>query len=198
MRRLWPPSDSWTAGAGFDMGVDFCVWLLGWDGLRVPPFDQHPDGNGELRALGVNARSWSNWFHTMAQASPFEPAPYTLYPTGQLFSERHMHPGMEPLRRRLHDLWEAYGPVSNQRRTIEPSPSIPSWKQYHRPNLYQLLRPYHRRIPAPFVVRLVRYVTTVDVLIPPSHVVLGFDDLPKPDAYVESIVLAADALVRGV
>lgn len=199
MRRLWPPSsDSWTVGVGFDMDLDFCVWLLERDGLRVPPFDQHPDGTGELRALGMNAENWSAWFHAVALAPDFEPAPFNLFPSGHLFPDHHPRHAIEPLRRRLHDLRETYGPVSNQRRTIEPNLRIPNWVQYHRPNLYQVLRPYHQQIPAPFIVRIVRYVTRVDALIRPSHVVLGFDDLPKPDAYVDSIVLAADALVRGV
>jgi hypothetical protein len=28
----------------------------------VPPFDQHPDGDGSLRALGLTAEDWQSWF----------------------------------------------------------------------------------------------------------------------------------------
>jgi hypothetical protein len=47
---------------GGDPAVDFCLWVLQRDGLRVPPFDQHPDGDGSLRALGLTADDWQTWF----------------------------------------------------------------------------------------------------------------------------------------
>lgn len=48
---------------GFESIPDFCVWVLERDGLQVPPFDQHPDGNGELRDLGMTGEQWQAWFH---------------------------------------------------------------------------------------------------------------------------------------
>lgn len=41
--------------------VDFCVWVLEIDGLKVAPFDQHPDGDGSLRAAGLTAHDWQSW-----------------------------------------------------------------------------------------------------------------------------------------
>lgn len=41
--------------------IDFCVWVLEQDGLRVSPFDQHPDGDGSLRARGMTAETWLDW-----------------------------------------------------------------------------------------------------------------------------------------
>jgi hypothetical protein len=29
--------------------------------LRIPPFDQHSDGDGSLRAAGLTAASWQAW-----------------------------------------------------------------------------------------------------------------------------------------
>ncbi|MEM8544663.1 MAG: hypothetical protein AAGF66_11825 [Cyanobacteria bacterium P01_H01_bin.119] len=44
-----------------DPMVDFCVWVLESDGLKVAPFDQHPDGDGSLRAVGLTAHDWQSW-----------------------------------------------------------------------------------------------------------------------------------------
>lgn len=41
--------------------IDFCVWVLEQDGLRVPPFDKHPDGDGSLQARGMTAENWLDW-----------------------------------------------------------------------------------------------------------------------------------------
>lgn len=53
--------DSWTVGTGHDPAADFCVWVLERDGLRAPPFDRHPGGDGRLRAAGMDADSWRAW-----------------------------------------------------------------------------------------------------------------------------------------
>lgn len=45
----------------FSHFADFCVWVLEIDGLQVPPFCQHPDGNGALQARGLNANNWKSW-----------------------------------------------------------------------------------------------------------------------------------------
>lgn len=51
----------WGFHIGFNIMVDFCVWVLEIDGLHVPPFDRHPDGNGTLRARGMDASAWQEW-----------------------------------------------------------------------------------------------------------------------------------------
>jgi hypothetical protein len=54
--------NSWHYRQGSDPTVDFCLWVLQVDGLYVPPFDQHPGGDGSLRALGLTADDWQTWF----------------------------------------------------------------------------------------------------------------------------------------
>lgn len=54
--------NSWHYHQGSDPTVDFCLWVLQVDGLHVPPFDQHPDGDGSLRALGLTEDTWQTWF----------------------------------------------------------------------------------------------------------------------------------------
>jgi hypothetical protein len=50
---------SWTEDA--EPTVAFCVDALVHDGLRVPPFDQHPDGDGALREAGLDVPMWREW-----------------------------------------------------------------------------------------------------------------------------------------
>jgi RNA polymerase sigma factor (sigma-70 family) len=52
-------SDEWRSyRSGVDRQANFAVWILMQDGLRVPPFDRHPDGDGTLRALGIDEERW--------------------------------------------------------------------------------------------------------------------------------------------
>jgi hypothetical protein len=54
--------DSWTFSTATNRDVEFCVWTLLRDGLQVPPFDRHPDGDGGLRGAGLTAAAWWTWF----------------------------------------------------------------------------------------------------------------------------------------
>lgn len=91
--RLLHSRNSWHYRQGSDPTVDFCLWVLQVDGLHVPPFDQHPEGDGSLRALGLTALDWETWFlrvldpqsaHAMWRTSgsctwqPISPAPGNL------------------------------------------------------------------------------------------------------------------------
>jgi hypothetical protein len=62
--------DSWTFGTSTDLTIDFCVWVLQVDGLRVAPFDRHPDGDGRLRDIGLNETDWRVWFAEMVRKRP--------------------------------------------------------------------------------------------------------------------------------
>lgn len=54
--------DIFGVHCGFNQKVDFCVWILEQDGLKVPPFIHHPDGNGRFRELGLSTTDWLGWF----------------------------------------------------------------------------------------------------------------------------------------
>lgn len=51
----------WFFHTETDRNVDFCIWVLEVDGLRVPPFEYHAEGNGSLRAAGLDEESWQEW-----------------------------------------------------------------------------------------------------------------------------------------
>lgn len=39
---------SFSIETGFDYVMNFCVWVLEVNGLHVPPFTVHPDGDRSL------------------------------------------------------------------------------------------------------------------------------------------------------
>lgn len=53
---------------GDSLILDFCVWTLLLDGLRVYPFSSHQEGNKELRKLGLNSQNWKAWFQNVAKS----------------------------------------------------------------------------------------------------------------------------------
>lgn len=51
---------------GTNDAIDFCIWVLEQDGLQVPPFDQHPEGDRALRSLLLSATDWQQWVTKVA------------------------------------------------------------------------------------------------------------------------------------
>lgn len=127
--------NSWSFSHGFNMMVDFCIWVLEVDGLQVPPFDQHPEGDGSLRAVGPDALQWQSWLirvvnlqyeqrqvHMKRVAEdPFNTQKRDT--TALFIPEVHNPPaawtGSAAIGQRLAELWEQYGPVSHERRKWE-------------------------------------------------------------------------------
>lgn len=54
-------SERYQLNHGFSKRVDFCIWVLEIDGLQIPPFNFHSDGNGLLRSQGMDGESWQSW-----------------------------------------------------------------------------------------------------------------------------------------
>lgn len=54
-------SDRWYWSGDAFPPASFCVRALVHDGLAVPPFDLHGDGDGRLREFGLNADMWREW-----------------------------------------------------------------------------------------------------------------------------------------
>ncbi len=55
------PDPIFCVNYGVGSPIDFCIWVLEQDGLRVPPFDQHPAGDGSLQANGLTPEEWRSW-----------------------------------------------------------------------------------------------------------------------------------------
>lgn len=183
MRRRWGSRDSWTIVLGDDRSVDFAVWVLEVDGLRVRPFATHGEGTGELRALGLDADAWRAWVAALT-------APTRRAPTGNPVD---LWRGDSSVSQRLHDLWQAYGLISNDRAVEHPIMERPYVKMTS--HLWRDLKPWHRHIPPPLTVTYVHYAAAVEYLLPPATAILGFPStLPEPQALRDQIVGVAGHL----
>lgn len=60
-KHLLGSADSWSWSADAFPPVSFCVRALVLDGMTVPPFDRHVEGNGRLREIGLDTETWLSW-----------------------------------------------------------------------------------------------------------------------------------------
>src|SRR5690242_7353003 len=68
-------NNTWSYSLGVDSKIDFCIWALQQDGLHIPPFEYHPDGDGSLRAAGLNSTGWLQWLYAIVdQCNQFDAA----------------------------------------------------------------------------------------------------------------------------
>jgi hypothetical protein len=198
----------WYLSLDTSEAIDFCFRVLQEDGLPVPPFDQHPDGDGSLRAAGMTAESWQAWLtdvlqlqrgyeRTMQQWAREQPVPS--------LDERIWQPalawsGNPAVRQRLQEWWEQYqqanrGLNKEIRNTLQ--------MRHHtgqRPvNLWAALRPYHRRIP-PLKVYYIHYPGGVDLVVPPDTVLLsdsGLDGAAERASLLRAAAVLADGGERS-
>ena len=85
------PEVPWRIDQGFNDFVDFCIWVLEIDGLRVPPFDQHPEGNKILQDIGLNADSWRQWLATVVALQDSILMHYEFFPDQSSWVEEELN-----------------------------------------------------------------------------------------------------------
>lgn len=56
-------ASSWSYDLSDNQKINFCVWVLKWDGLHIPPFEAHSEGTKILQQAGLTAQSWFEWFN---------------------------------------------------------------------------------------------------------------------------------------
>ena len=66
----------WYCDRNFNIHVNFCIWVLLVDGLLVPPFISHLDGNRCLQKRGLNPRSWQYWLETVVATQDYRLSKY--------------------------------------------------------------------------------------------------------------------------
>lgn len=124
--RLLYSHDDWSFAGGFrEPSLDFCLWVLQVDGLRVPPFDQHPDGDGSLRAIGLTASDWQVWFLRVIDPEQRE---RDIKQLQQQAFAAYLKLSGEPDLEHLQQRFQA------EQRTISNDPRLPSppeWHFYH-------------------------------------------------------------------
>ncbi|HTK07094.1 MAG TPA: hypothetical protein VL485_07995 [Ktedonobacteraceae bacterium] len=201
--------NSWYYSISFDIMIDFCIWALQVDGLHVPPFDKHPNGNNSLRDAGLSSADWQAWLlRVLHQQSEFKQT-LQLQASVDLLKDLilqrspapHYPPsvwnGRNTIRERLLELWEQYGPISNQRKRQEPAFArrLRKEEQKSGKRLYDELRPYYKRIP-PLSIYLVAYEQPLDCLVLPSTLLMTQQEgQPEPEEFRERVLAAAEELV---
>ncbi len=202
--------NTWTYSQGFNMSVDFCIWVLEVDGLQVTPFDQHLDGDGSLRAVGLDALSWQLWLIRVvnlqyeqqqlgtqrALKDPFNTQKANL---ASFFIPEAMNPsaawtGDAAIGHRLVELWKQYGPISNERSKWETKQSRRWQKEEARGGkiLYDELQPYYSRIPT-MIIHFVNYAQPINYLISPVSVIMTATEYQPDAAEFREYVLDAAA-----
>lgn len=166
---------------------------------------------GSLRSAGLDAGSWQTWLvrvvnlqyeqqqrHSQrAQKDPFHANTQEDW-NALLIPEAHNPPacwqGNAAVGKRLAELWEEYGPISNDRKRWEIRLSR-MWRKAETSGskrLYDELKPYSKRIPT-LVIHLVDYAQPLDYLIPPVSIVMSANANQPDAAEFRERVLAAAA-----
>jgi len=176
----------------FNQMIDFCVWTLECDGLQVPPFNRHLDGDHALRDAGITAANWSTWFsHVVAlQQEPVPPLEMLEVTTPRINAAAAWE-AEAAVAERLNALWASYGSAANERRgTIE----MILLHARVADRLWNQLRPYHTSLDTLYV-HLVRYtVATNRIMLPHSviHTVPG--PSIDPDLFCAAVMEEAHRL----
>jgi hypothetical protein len=115
--------EAFTWGEDAFPPIDFAVQALVRDGMPVPPFDAHDDGDGTLRAGGLTPEAWRAWVSALVDlnTSMGELAaliggdlPAETLARGRALGEQMMEPWSlieateEVVRSRLHQMWDDY------------------------------------------------------------------------------------------
>jgi len=83
-------------------GLDFAVWTLLHDGLRIPPFDRHFPASDDAAAGGVTPDGWRAWVVDLAEWAEG-------HPNVQPHAEDIITPALDPgARDRFSALWAEY------------------------------------------------------------------------------------------
>ncbi len=206
-------ADRWHWSADVFPPLDFCVRALRRDGLAVLPFDQHPDGDRDLRDCGLDGEAWRAWVGaiisararvdelsraSLARGWPPSDQPALVEAGEVLRRPSVVCPGSPELRARLDEWWADYEPEGNrwkramtleQRRAHIP-PDAQRW-------LWQALLPLHDQLETVSVF-LVDYVQPVMMTVPPFGCLIATDPSDRDGwGYARLVLQAAERLARA-
>ncbi len=209
---------SWSYGCETSMAVDFCLWALEMDGLRVAPFDQHADGDAALRHAGLTAQAWQAWFEAVVAfqgsasrlervdpplgsgaGDPAGATPPVAWPDALVCISKsaELWAGAPAVGALLAQWWERYVALANGRRARASAFLGAFAHREGRRALWQDLAPYRARLPS-LKAYLVAYPARVLHPIPPASfvVALGAEE-PSFEEFHASILRAAEVLAAS-
>ena len=208
----WPldvlvgPSDGWHWSWDAFPPVWFCVRALVLDGLTVPPFDRHTDGDGSLRRLGLAPETWRAWVvsvlsqhaamgayaQTLGTAETRGPvlelaraAEEVLRAPGSLCAGSNM------LRARLNELFADYALAGEEwKQLMSDVPRLVGSGRQQRA-LWKALLPFHDKLET-LTVFMVEYAEPAVMPLPPTSCLIAPDT--DPSGFTRQIIQAAKAL----
>lgn len=196
-------ADRWSFGYSFSMQVDFCIWVLESDGLHVSPFDLHPDGDGKLRAQGLDAVSWRSWVKNIVA---LEQEPRIAELRGRDADEfffKFTHPssvwqGEPAIEDLLTELWLRYLSVSGLRE--EHTDFTKSLKNPKEANVsrkvWRDLEPYQKHMSS-IQIYLVDYSWVVQDILPPTSAIQGVGIDFNASTFRTTMLRAAERLTAA-
>jgi len=204
-------SDRWSWSSYVERPVDFCVHALQRDGLRVRPFDQHPDGDRSLRDAGLDAWIWQTWLTTVIDGHARLNGAAVIADKTKVdhqavidlaesfFSPWRLCPGPTAIKARLEALWAEFegGPNAEppDRKTTAPERDLMDrLLPDGGARIWRGLVPYHEWL-STLNVYLVDYVAPAVLTIPPLTCVIAA--AADHEAYARQVISAAEALAAG-
>jgi hypothetical protein len=167
--------------------LDFAVRLLERDGLRIPPFDVHGEGDSSLRSLGLDSDAWTCWVLALVRseqdlisaASALEVPLRPSFAADQLAEKIRdyerpwaLFEGDGVLRDRIADLWEGYRDEGMRwRHAYAMTPQHDRLAPEHERRLRRTLDRLGGE--SNLLVLVVRYSAPVVMVIPPDMCVVG-------------------------
>ena len=194
---MHPLGYTWNVSIGPNPWIDFCVWVLERDGLRVAPFDRHVDGDGSLRAAGMTPEAWQAWLGRVNAAVrefsrrlggddwPPWPEPVALWQEAPAVGVR------------LAELETEYEDVENDRKDASKHLWWPQDGPYQDEPSWEALAPFDTRLP-PLTVYYVAYPGPARLVGPPATIRLaavGWQ--PGPGQLTAAVVAGATELVEA-
>jgi len=193
------PGYTWHVSLGPDQWLDFCVWTLERDGLRVAPFERHADGDGSLRAAGMTPQAWRAWFGGVNEAvGTFSAAMARIKTDGlpPLPEPAALWQGAPAVGDRLIELATEYEDVENNRKEA----SIHLWwpdRPNHDEPFWDDVVHFDQRLP-PLKVAYVAYTGPARLVVPPATMVMAAVGWhPAPGELTAAVVAGATELATG-
>jgi len=201
--------EAWTWGEDAFAPIDFAVQALVRDGMRVPPFDSHADGDGTLRAGGLTSEAWRGWVSALIELNSSMAdfaalvgmdMPAEALRHGRELGEQMMEPWSviresDEVSARLHQMWDEYRSATKaweQPLALGERGSRRLDARTHR-SLWSDLSRLHDRLPT-LTVYLVEYPTPAVMPAPPTACVIAPD--PDPVRYADQVRAAARQLTE--